>query len=366
MVEGSSSVGYYSSLLILVDSKAFSNIVPEDKSTWENLTFPDAASTYDFYKRYATQAGFVVRKHWHSCKDSTKKKIDIPFYLHYSCNKRGFKKGSALDPSNDFEVDSVEDDRSYKIISWNAEYCYPLHPKEQSHLLHPKINPIQVVVVLVNVEAGILNRSLFELFSRMAGGVEKVGFRPIDLRQLKLEDGEGSSLLEYFRLESLNKPNYLYYVQFDSEEQAASIIWSDRIMRYDYACFGDVLNFDTTFRTNNLYRPLDQCQAIYAAVVSVMPSTVLDCLCSWHITENAKKNLGCYADTKFIDELHFLIEQIDSPREFDFNWDKMVAKCFSRKDVDQIKWLSFVRGYKEQWCSAWVKSHFIVGLKSTS
>ncbi|KAG9155183.1 hypothetical protein Leryth_011154 [Lithospermum erythrorhizon] len=55
----------------------------------------------------------------------------------------------------------------------------------------------------------------------MAGGVEKVGFRPIDLknfistvRQLKLEDREGSCLLEYFRLESLNKPNYTY-VQFD-------------------------------------------------------------------------------------------------------------------------------------------------------
>ncbi|GAA0163789.1 hypothetical protein LIER_19572 [Lithospermum erythrorhizon] len=76
------------------------------------------------------------------------------------------------------------------------------------------------------------------------------------MRQLKLEDCEGSCLLEYFGLESLNKPNYFYSVQFDSKEQVASIFWSDGILRSDYACFGDVLSFDTTFRTNNLYRLL--------------------------------------------------------------------------------------------------------------
>ncbi|GAA0169052.1 hypothetical protein LIER_23615 [Lithospermum erythrorhizon] len=199
-----------------------------------------------------------------------------------------------------------------------------------SHLLHPKINSIQAVVVVVNAEGGIPNRFSFQLFSRMAGGVKKVGFRPIDLknflstvRHLMLEDGQRSCLLEYFGLESLNKSNYFYSVQFDSEEQVASIFWSDGIMRSDYACFGVVLSFDTTFRTNNLYRPLgafigfnhhlqicifgaallfnetsdtfrwlfsiffecmkekypcsfliDQCQAIQAVVLSVMPSSV--------------------------------------------------------------------------------------------
>ncbi|GAA0141474.1 hypothetical protein LIER_35401 [Lithospermum erythrorhizon] len=281
MVERSSSNGYYSSLLSSIESKAFNNIGLEDKSTWKNLTFPDATSTYNFYKSYATQAGFVVRKHWRSCKDSSKKKIDIPFYFHYSCSKRGFTKGSASNPSNDFEVDYVE-----------------------------------VVVVVVNVEAGIPNRPSFELFSRMANSVEKVGFRPIDLknflftvRHLKLEDGEGSCLLEYFGLELLNKANYFYSVQFDSEEQVASIFWSDGIMRSDYPCFGDVFSFDTIFWTNNLYRPLGsfigfnhhrqiyQCQAIRATVLSVMPSSVFHGLSSWNINENAKRNLGRYADT---------------------------------------------------------------------
>ncbi|GAA0163788.1 hypothetical protein LIER_19571 [Lithospermum erythrorhizon] len=204
MVVGSSSVSYYSSLLTSVESKAFSNIVPEGKSTWKNLTFPDAASTYNFYRSYATQVGFVFRKHWRSSKVPAKTKIDIPFYLHDSCNKRGFKKGSALDPSNDFDVDSIEgfeakifrkkaevrigcyadirfqlsDDRSYRITSWNDENFHPLHLKEHSHLLHPKINHIQAVVVVVNAEAGIRNRSSFELFSRI-GGIEKVGLGPL-------------------------------------------------------------------------------------------------------------------------------------------------------------------------------------------
>ncbi|GAA0140732.1 hypothetical protein LIER_02029 [Lithospermum erythrorhizon] len=233
MGEGSSTHGYFSSLLTSVQSNSNIGIVPEDRSSWENLSFPFIDSTYDFYRNYATQVGFIVRKHWRSkCE---------------SCDKRGFKDDSSLDPENDFSVDSIEsvdlekmreneictaclayiriklfDDGCYRITSWNIKHNHPVHPKEHTHLLDTKINPVQTVVVVVNSEVGISIRSSYELFSRI--GNEKVGFRPIDLknylstvRQLKLEHGE-------------------------------------RIC--DYRFFGDVLSFDTTFRTNNLYRPL--------------------------------------------------------------------------------------------------------------
>ncbi|KAG9160727.1 hypothetical protein Leryth_022309 [Lithospermum erythrorhizon] len=42
-------------------------------------------------------------------------------------------------------------------------------------------------------------------------------------------------------------------------------------------------------------------------------------LCSWHITENAKKNLDFYADSKFLSEPDFLINEIDTLDEINFN-----------------------------------------------
>ncbi|XP_052151837.1 protein FAR-RED IMPAIRED RESPONSE 1-like [Oryza glaberrima] len=41
----------------------------------------------------------------------------------------------------------------------------------------------------------------------------------------------------------------------DSEEQIANIFWADAKMISDYAHFGDVVSFDTTFGTNNESRP---------------------------------------------------------------------------------------------------------------
>ncbi|GAA0159397.1 hypothetical protein LIER_43479 [Lithospermum erythrorhizon] len=78
----------------------------------------------------------------------------------------------------------------------------------------------------------------------------------------------------------------------------------------------------------------DQCAAIRCAINTVMPAEMFHGLCSWHITENAKKNLGCYADSEFLSELDFLINENDTPDEFDFNWNKIVAKCFRGRNED--------------------------------
>ncbi|GAA0167580.1 hypothetical protein LIER_22476 [Lithospermum erythrorhizon] len=152
----------------------------------------------------------------------------------------------------------------YKIYVWDTHHNHDIDPPEQAHLLNHEVNPFQAALAERHAEVGILIRQSYQLFSRVVGGDENVGFRPIDLknhlsskRQLRLQHGEGTSLLEFFRDESIKKPNYYYSVQVDSDEEIASIFWADGIMRSDYAAFGNVLCFDTTFRTNHLYRPLD-------------------------------------------------------------------------------------------------------------
>jgi zinc finger SWIM domain-containing protein 3 len=42
----------------------------------------------------------------------------------------------------------------------------------------------------------------------------------------------------------------------DDEQQITNIFWADAQMINDYGYFGDVITFDTTYKTNKDYRPL--------------------------------------------------------------------------------------------------------------
>lgn len=50
-------------------------------------------------------------------------------------------------------------------------------------------------------------------------------------------------------------PSFHYAFQYDCEEQITNIFRADAKMIIDYANFGDVVSFDTTFGTNKEYRP---------------------------------------------------------------------------------------------------------------
>ncbi|CAN0921031.1 Protein FAR1-RELATED SEQUENCE 5 [Linum grandiflorum] len=115
----------------------------------------------------------------------------------------------------------------------------------------------------INAAAGISLRSSFEIISATTGGVENVGCTKVDhrnhlarIRQRQMIRGEATAITEYFREKSRLCPGFWYEVEVDAEENIANIFWADQRMRDDYACFGDSITFDTTYKTNKHYRPL--------------------------------------------------------------------------------------------------------------
>jgi hypothetical protein len=48
---------------------------------------------------------------------------------------------------------------------------------------------------------------------------------------------------------------FWYVLQFDSEDQITNIVCANANMIIDYAHFGDVVSFDTTYGTNRDTRP---------------------------------------------------------------------------------------------------------------
>ena len=62
-------------------------------------------------------------------------------------------------------------------------------------------------------------------------------------------------MLKYFQDKIVESPSFQYALQLDCEENISNIFWADAKMMLDYAHFGDVVTFDTTFGTNKEYRP---------------------------------------------------------------------------------------------------------------
>lgn len=75
-------------------------------------------------------------------------------------------------------------------------------------------------------------------------------------RQRELKYGEAGSILRYFLKQKHENSSFYYAIQLDVEEQITNIFWADAQMIIDYTLFGDVVSFDTTYRTNKEYRPL--------------------------------------------------------------------------------------------------------------
>jgi hypothetical protein len=51
-------------------------------------------------------------------------------------------------------------------------------------------------------------------------------------------------------------PNYFFQYTKDTQNRLEKVIWISHKMKINYANFGDVVIFDTTFRTNRFKLPL--------------------------------------------------------------------------------------------------------------
>ena len=94
------------------------------------------------------------------------------------------------------------------------------------------------------------------------GGHENLGFFYHDYknhvhheRKKALKKGDARVVMKYFHNMQLEDPSYFYSIQVDDDGLILNIFWADARSIVDYDHFGDVLCFDSTYRTNQYDRP---------------------------------------------------------------------------------------------------------------
>ena len=125
-----------------------------------------------------------------------------------------------------------------------------------------KISELQGFEIETADDAGIGPKAAHELACVQVGGSSNLSYTLRDhknylrgKRQREMPYGQAGSMLMYFQDKIVENPLFQYALQMDIEEQIANIFWVDAKMLTDYAYFGDVFGFDTTFGTNKESKP---------------------------------------------------------------------------------------------------------------
>ena len=111
--------------------------------------------------------------------------------------------------------------------------------------------------------SGVPPRQSMDVFSNIKGGVQNVGFGSQHIRnvvrderrkRLDINDAQGGmDLLN--RLKEESGGNFFMKTQVDEDQRLKSIVWVDSRCLMAYKNFGDVVAFDTTYRTNRYSMP---------------------------------------------------------------------------------------------------------------
>ncbi|KAL6313815.1 hypothetical protein AAG906_010234 [Vitis piasezkii] len=186
----------------------------------------------------------------------------------------------------------------------------------------------------------------------------------------------------------------------------ANLFWADSTTRMDYACFGDVLAFDTTYRTNAYKKPLvvlvgvnhhhqtvvfgcallidesvgtyewvletfldammnkkpisvvtDGDKAMRKAIKKVLPDTCHR-LCSWHLQRNAFTNVHIKDFSSRFARCMFMR---GNEEEFEKVWHEMVANL----GLNENRWVTEIYGKRKRWAEAYLRGNFFGGMRTT-
>ncbi|XP_047326870.1 protein FAR-RED IMPAIRED RESPONSE 1-like [Impatiens glandulifera] len=387
------------------------------------MLFSSENELRDFYKSYAQGVGFGI------CKQSSKKGNDgQQRYFCFGCSKqrKSISKGKNTfypRPSSRTNCKArinimVKNDGLFEITSMQLEHNHPLSPRKSRHFRCNKVLDSETKRKLeLNDQAGITLSKSFKSFVVEAGGFENLSFDErkcrnyvIEARRLRLGNGDGEALNNYFSRMQNRNSNFSYMIDVDDDSRIRNIFWADARCKATYEYFSDVITFDTTYLTNAYDMPFapfvgtnhhgesvllgcgliskedsqtfiwlfkswltcmggrapqgiitDQCKAMEIAILEVFPNTHHR-LCLWHIMKKIPSKFSSYAKYKLIKKnLKNVVYNSLTSDECETNWNKFIEEF----NLGGNDWLNSLYEIRHKWLPAFVKDKFWAGMSTS-
>ena len=282
---------------------------------------------------------------------------------------------------------------------------------------HRKVTEAQIASAEVAKSVGISNKATIDLMAKQACG-GNLGFTREDMknrlytkRTLQAKQGDTGGVLEYMEKKVAEDVKFFYSIQVDADDLITNIFWADSRMVSDYAMFGDVICFDTTYRKLDDGRPfglivgvnnhkktvvfgaallydetaesfgwlfrtflkamsgkhprtiITDEDAAMAKAISIVLSMSIHRLCVWHMNQNACKHLaGVVPDyKKFNADFQHCIYDIEEEGEFISAWNGMLDKY----GLHENEWLQRWFEKREHWALVYGRNTFSAHMSTT-
>ncbi|XP_074336578.1 protein FAR1-RELATED SEQUENCE 5-like [Apium graveolens] len=313
--------------------------------------------------------------------------------------------------NNKWEVTLVKSEHDHDMVTSD---------KVQFMQRSKNIDPVTRALLELFDKSGIETAKAMRFLGETWGGVEKLGFSNQDVRNVirdirrrVFDSGDvGSEMALLRQLKEKSFGNFFYRVDLDEENRVRGLVWVDHRSLNAYTNFGDVISFDSTYRTNRYcmsfiqitgvnhhyqnilfgfalmrdeteisYKwvlktwleavenkpPLtiitDQDIALENAIAEILPDTK-HILCSWHISNKFPEKLSTlYTQySEFKGDFNDCLYKSLSPTEFVGKWEVLVDKY----GLEDHVCLNDMYAIKDKWIRAYTKQHFSAGMTTTS
>ncbi|KAJ3707797.1 hypothetical protein LUZ61_011502 [Rhynchospora tenuis] len=391
----------------------------------------------EFYNSYAYRRGFSIRE----AGGYTSAKSGEVTSVRWFCSNQGFSKNykeaqKALENSTRQRTPEKEkapirtgckarfrikfEGGVWKVSVFEDVHNHPLvvsPAKKRGLRSHRSMGPEDKEIIKAMHAQNIESAKIHEFLGERHGGKKNLKFKKKDVTNVitsenqQLVDKNVEATLVYFQKKQEEDPEFFYEVEVDEGGQLKNLFWVDGRARRAFQEFGDVVTFDTTYRTNRFFMPLapfigvnhhrrcvffgiamlrsehvagfvwlfktwvkamygkkpraiitDQDPAMRIAIKEVFPNSVHRC-CQWHVMRKAREHLGAIYNLKpdFKKELKRVINCSNTVSEFEEKWRVMLDK----HKLMQNRHLKTMYEARSEWVPTYFRDYFFAGMSSS-
>ncbi|XP_062221242.1 protein FAR1-RELATED SEQUENCE 5-like [Phragmites australis] len=375
------------------------------------MTFDTEKEAYDFHNSYARSVGFSIRK----CH--TKMRADGTLCCKYFvCSNEGQpaakQRASTRSDCKARVQFNISREGIWTVQKVELDHNHFLVSPDKAHMLRSQRRLLESDQQIMSQmrKKGITTADIRRVLQQGSAGAENVHLLKKDSEKKYLQPSYAQALLEYLKNKQSENPSFFYAVQLDDDGRIANFFWTDGQAIVDYACFGDVVSFDTTFKRNRSEMPFSPFvgtnhhkqtiifgaaliydefsesfpwlfQTFLTAMSGKQPATIFTdqsseiskaiglvfsnsshCLCLRHICHNVVKHLsnGICNHPQFLSDFKKCVYEKRSIVCFDLKWKELV----SAYNLQGNTWMKNLSALREKWAAVYCHDSFYADMIS--
>lgn len=402
----------------------FMNLLEIEKNAWDVASKDlvgkelDNLDTWEtFYDFYSKLIGFKYRK------NDVRRDFDGNIWSRrFTCSREGFRRKKWLQLENRKRGPTTETrcgcranlrvNKNRTSNKWIAKEFVPAHNHDcasfkQMQFLRSNLRVTDYVATksASSKRVGTKTCHIMDTIALKIGGHDEfLRARKAKGKDAKIIDSDGA--LGYIQCLARNHGGDFYCAyNADEENRLCNIFWADGKSQRDYATFGDVLAFDTTFKTNKCNKPLlllvgvnhhiqttvfgvallcdetvdsfvwvlqmflegmnnkkpkviltDGDNSVQNAIAHVLPEATHR-LCGCHLLENVDKTI---TDINFSRDFKQIIYEFYSENEFLERWGAL-THAYKLENNDWAKRIFLER---DSWAETYLRGNFFGGMRN--